>query len=64
MVPIKDGSWRPCGNYRRLNLITTPDKYPLPNKQDLPNSLHGSMVFSKIDLVKGYHQFHVAAEDI
>jgi hypothetical protein len=35
MIPKKDGSWRPCGVYHRLNLITTPDKYPLPNMQDL-----------------------------
>jgi hypothetical protein len=56
MVPKKDRSWRPCGNYRRLNLVTTPDKYPLPNMQDLSNSLHGCTIFSKIDLVKGYHQ--------
>jgi cleavage and polyadenylation specificity factor subunit 1 len=52
MVPKKDGSWRPCGNYRCLNLVTTPDKYGLPNMQDLSN---GCNVFSKINLVKGYH---------
>jgi hypothetical protein len=23
-------SWRPCGNYLHLNLVTNPDKYPLP----------------------------------
>ncbi len=56
--------WRPCGNYHRLNLVTTPDKYPLPNMQDLFNGLHGCTVFSKIDLVKGYHQLPVATGDI
>jgi hypothetical protein len=64
MVPKKDGSWRPCGDYRRLNLVTSPDKYPLPNMQDLSNCLHGCKVFSKIDLVKGYHQIPIATEDI
>jgi hypothetical protein len=55
MVPKKDGSWWPCRDYRRLNTITSPDKYPLPNMQDLVKGLHGCAVFSKIDLVKGYH---------
>jgi hypothetical protein len=64
MVPKKDGSWRPCGYYRRLNLVTTPDKYTLPNMQDLSNGLHGCTNVSKIDLVKGYHQIPVATEDI
>jgi hypothetical protein len=64
MVPKKDGSWRPCSDYRRLNLVKTPDKYPLPNMQDLSNGLHGCTIFSKIDLIKGYHQIPVATEDI
>ncbi len=64
MVPKKDRLWRPCGDYRRLNLVTTPDKYPLPNKQDLSNCLHNCTIFSKIDLVKGYHQIPVGTEDI
>jgi cleavage and polyadenylation specificity factor subunit 1 len=45
MVPKKDGSWRPCGDYCLLNLITTPDKYPLPNMQNISNELHGCIVF-------------------
>jgi hypothetical protein len=63
MVPKKDGSWQPCGDYCRLNLVTNPDKYPLPNMQDLSNG-HSCTIFSKIDLVKGYHQIPVATEDI
>jgi hypothetical protein len=62
--PKKADRGGPFGHYRRLNLVTTPDKYPLPNMQDLPNGLHGCTVFSKIDLVKGYHQIPVVTEDI
>jgi hypothetical protein len=47
MVPKKDGLWRPCGDFRHLNFVTTPDKYPLPNMQDLSNGLHGCTIFSK-----------------
>ncbi len=47
-----------------LNLITTPDKYPLPNMQEISNELHGCTKFSKIDLVKGYYQIPVAVADI
>ncbi len=32
--------------------------------QNLSNGLHGHNVFSKIDLVKGYHQIPVADADI
>ena len=41
MVRKKDGSWRPCANYRRPNLATTHDRYPLPSILDLSNKLHG-----------------------
>jgi hypothetical protein len=64
MVSKKDGSWRPCGDYCRLNLVTTPEKYPLRNMQDLSTGLQNSTIFSKIDLVKGYHQIPVSTEDI
>ncbi len=60
----KDGSWRPCGDYRRLNLATTHDPYPLPSILDLSNKLQGCKFFSCIDLVKGYHQIPMAAQDI
>jgi hypothetical protein len=64
MVRKKDRSWRPCGDYRRLNLAMTHDHYPLPSILDLSNKLHGCKFFSCIDLVKGYHQIPMSAQDI
>ena len=63
MVPKADGSWRPCGDYRRLNNATKPDHYPLPNIADITNVLGGAKFFSKIDLLKGYFQIPVAEEE-
>ena len=64
MVAKKDGTSRPCGNYRRLNERTVGDAYPIPHLHDLATDLSGCRVFSKIDLVKGYHQVPVRAEDV
>ena len=64
MVPKKSGGWRPCGDYRRLNEATIPDRYPVPNIQDFTSRLAGCSVFGKVDLVRGYHQVPVRQEDI
>ena len=64
LVRKPDGSWRPCGDYRRLNCKTVPDRYTIPHIQDLTCHLAGKTVFSKIDLVRGYHQIPVHSSDI
>ena len=64
MVAKADGTWRPCGDYRRLNLVTKPDLYPPPHMEDLSARLAGMKIFSKLDLRKGYYQVPVAAADV
>ena len=56
VVPKPGGKWRPCGDYRRLNASTEDDRYPLPHIQAFNSHLAGCTVFSKIDLIRGYHQ--------
>lgn len=65
MAP-KDGpdTWRPCGDYRALNSITKPDRYPVPNVQTFTRNLYGCKFFSSLDLVKAYHQIAVDPADV
>jgi cleavage and polyadenylation specificity factor subunit 1 len=65
MVPKADplDPLRPVGDYRQLNKITVPDRYPMPNIADLTNGLRGCKVFSKLDLASAYHQIPVAKQD-
>ena len=64
VAPKPGGGWRVCGDYRRINAATKDDKYPVRTLSDFTADLHGKTVFSKIDLLKGYHQIPVADADI
>ncbi|GBL76526.1 Transposon Ty3-G Gag-Pol polyprotein [Araneus ventricosus] len=65
MVPKKGTlDWRPVGDYRALNSQTIKDKYPIPCIADFTAELHGSKLFSRIDLIKAYHQIPIHPEDI
>lgn len=56
--------WRIVVDYRRLNQVTHPDKYPLPNIDDIFDALHNSKIFTTIDLASGFHQISIHPRDI
>lgn len=64
LVPKKENSWRPCGDYRALNARTIPDRYPVRHLLDFSYALHGCTIFSVIDCAKAFTQIPVAPDDI
>nr|GFC60424.1 hypothetical protein [Tanacetum cinerariifolium] len=63
-VKKKDGSFRMCIDYRKLNKLIFKNRYPLLRIDYLFDQLQGSSMYSKIDLRSGYHQLSIKEEDI
>ena len=63
-VKKNDGSLHLCIDYRKLNLATIKNKYPLPCIDNLFDQLCDSACFSEINLRPGYHQLYIRDSDI
>ena len=62
-VPKKNGKLRMCIDFRLLNSKTLRSAFPLSRVDDLLDKLHGTCVYSSLDLMSGYHQIRIAPED-
>ena len=63
MVCKKDGNWRFCIDYCKLNAATCRDAYPLPRIDSTLESLSGAAYFTMLDLASGYWQVEVKETD-
>ena len=62
LIPKKDGSYRFCVDYRKLNSVTKKDVYPLPRIDDILDTLEGATYFTTLDLASGYWQIGLDPE--
>ena len=59
----KDGTLRPCVDYRRVNEVTDKDEYPLPVTSDCLDCLNCAIYMSSLDLQSGYWQIEMDEKD-
>ena len=63
LVKKKEGGFRFCVDFRRLNRVTKPDSYPLPRIDNVIDVMTGAKFFSTLDLTSGYWQCRMDPED-
>ncbi len=63
-VPKKNGTRRFCDDFRKLNIITQQDCYPLPRKDDILDRPATSRVYTTLDRKSGYWQVKLSKESI
>lgn len=61
VVKKKDGTYRICIDYRKLNTMVLKDCFPVPNIDDVLEKLQRAKYFTVMDLENGF--FHVPIEE-
>jgi len=63
-VPKSNGQglWL-CVDYRGLNRVTIPNRYPLPRMQELQDRVQGAQWLTKMDLKNGFNLIRIRGGD-
>lgn len=62
LVPRKDGTYRFCVDFRKLNSVTKRDSYPLPNVTNILDRLRDAKFLSSLDMKSAYWQIKLSEE--
>jgi hypothetical protein len=63
VIPKKNGKLRICIDFKKLNVATKKDPYPLPFIDEVLNIVTGYEAYSFFDGYSRYHQISLAPED-
>jgi hypothetical protein len=64
VVPKKNGKLRICIYFKKLNVATKKDPYPLPFTNEMLNTVVGYEAYSFLDGYSRHHQISIALKDI
>ena len=63
VVPKNSGKIRVCVDYRKLNVATTTDAFPLPFKDGVLDVVVGHEIYSFLDGLRDYNQILMYPDD-
>ena len=51
-------------DYRKLNKVTRPNRWPIPRIDDVFDMIKGGKIFSSLDLASAYHNIRLKDSDV